>query len=134
MLTNVFVVLLFTVLTVFIFLALFAFFAGLVGLNNLVSELLSAVIIISLLFGAKMFFLKVLIAIFIVVIFSIIGYKIIIKAKRISWQDYEEKQKIGIYTERGLDKKITKHQKGEYYANGHYYHRRGNGCDIVVDN
>lgn len=98
MATNVFVILLFAVLTVFVFLALFAFFAGLVGLNNLVSELLSAMIIIYLLFG-KMFFLGVLLAISMIVALFVLGYKIIVKAKRMKWQDYEEKQKIGIYSE-----------------------------------
>lgn len=83
MITDIFGILLFAVLIVFIFFALFAFFAGLAGLNNLVSELLSVMIIILLLFDAKMFFLKALIMILAVAISSVAGYKIIVRAKKI---------------------------------------------------
>lgn len=90
-------VLLFIVLMFCIFYALLFFFAGILRFNYLISELLSAMAIFLLLFGETMFFLKIFAVIFGFVVFSSAGYTIIVRAKKMRWQNCENKQNRRIY-------------------------------------
>lgn len=43
--------------------------------------------------------LKILVGTSMIVVFSIMGYKLVVRAKKMKLQDYKEKQNIGIYSE-----------------------------------